>query len=199
MEKYMPKLDTASIDILFANARTYNGWQDAPVSAETLHTLYDTMKWAPTSANCSPLRIIFVTSPAGKEKLKPCLAEANVAKTMSAPVCAILAMDMAFYEKLLQLFPHTDARSWFVGKDAYIEATAFRNSTLQAGYFIMAARALGLDCGPMSGFDEGALNAAFFAGTTYKVNFLCNVGYGDPASLHPRSPRLAFDDACSVI
>jgi 3-hydroxypropanoate dehydrogenase len=195
----MAVLDEASLNVLFVNARTYNGWLDKPVRTETLHTLYNAMKWAPTSANCSPLRIVFVTSAAGKEKLKPCLQEGNVAKTMGAPVCAILAMDMAFYEKLPQLFPHTDARSWFVGKDAYSEATAFRNSSLQGGYFIMAARALGLDCGPMSGFDEAKLNAAFFADTTYKANFLCNVGYGDPASVHPRSPRLSFDEACSVM
>jgi 3-hydroxypropanoate dehydrogenase len=195
----MPKLDTASLDVLFAHARTFNAWQDKPISTGTLHALYDAMKYAPTSVNCSPLRIVFVTSAEAKEKLKPCLAEGNIAKTMSAPVCAVLAMDMAFYEKLPQLFLHTDARSWFVGKDAYIKDTAFRNSSLQGAYFIMAARAMGLDCGPMSGFDETALNAAFFADTNHKVNFLCNLGYGDPASLHPRSPRLSFDEACTVI
>jgi 3-hydroxypropanoate dehydrogenase len=195
----MTALTQQNLDVLFTNARTYNGWQEKPVADELLHQIYDVMKYAPTSANCSPLRIVFVKSSAAKEKLRYCLAEGNVEKTMSAPVCAILGMDMAFYEKLPQLFPHTDAKSWFVGKDDYIASTAFRNSSLQGAYFIMAARAFGLDCGPMSGFDEAKLNAAFFAGTTIKANFLCNLGYGDAASLHPRSPRLSFDEACSVL
>lgn len=183
---------------LFTDARTHSHWNDTPVPASVLEKLYGLMKYAPTSANCSPLRIVFVTSASAKQALKPCLAEGNVEKTMAAPVCAILAMDMAFYEKLPQLFPHTDAKSWFVGNQAMIEDTAFRNSSLQGAYFIMAARALGLDCGPMSGFDAGAVDAAFFAGTTCKTNFLCNLGYGDASKLHPRSPRLSFDEACRI-
>ncbi len=194
-------METLSQDgqaLLFTEARTYSAWQDTPVPDVLLRELYDLMKFGPTSANCCPLRIVFVTSPEAKERLKPCLAEGNIDKTMSAPVCAILGMDAEFYELMPKLFPHTDAKSWFVGNKQLIADTVFRNSSLQAAYFIMAARALGLDCGPMSGFDEGAVNSTFFAGTTFKANMLCNLGYGDPVSLHPRSPRLTFDDACQV-
>jgi len=152
----------------------------------------------PTSSNCLPLRVVFVTSKSAKEKLKSCLAAGNVEKTMSAPVTAIFGMDMEFYEKLPVLFPHTDARSWFVGNGTLIADTAFRNSSLQAAYFILAARAAGLDCGPMSGFDNGKVDAAFFLGTSVKSNFICNLGYGDASKLYPRGPRLGFDEACRV-
>jgi 3-hydroxypropanoate dehydrogenase len=187
------------IPSLFHDARTHSAWQPKPIPTELLHQLYDAMRYAPTSANCSPLRIVFVASDEAKAKLKPCLMEGNVEKTMSAPVCALLAMDMEFYNQLPKLFPHTDARSWFVGNDAMIYDTAFRNSSLQAAYFIMAARALGLDCGPMSGFDANAVNATFFAGTSHRINMMCNLGYGDTQKLHPRSPRLSFDEVCRII
>ena len=156
------------------------------------------MKMAPTSANCSPARLVFVRSDEAKAKLKPCLMEGNVEKTMSAPVCVIVGMDMQFYDQLPKLFPHADARSWFAGNDAAIQATAFRNSSLQGAYLIMAARALGLDCGPMSGFDAAAVEAAFFPEGNVKANFLINLGYGDATKVYPRSPRLAFDEACRI-
>jgi 3-hydroxypropanoate dehydrogenase len=192
-------IDQAAKDILYNDARTHSDWLNKPVETALLKQVYDLTKMAPTSVNCQPLRVIFVQSKDAKEKLKPCLAEGNVAKTMAAPVTAILGMDMAFYEHLPKLFPHTDAKSWFVGKDEFIESTAFRNSSIQGGYFILAARALGLDCGPMSGFDNAKLDAAFFGGTTIKSNFLVNLGYGDASKLHPRSPRPDFDDFCSII
>lgn len=192
-------LNDEALDLLFRNARTHNVWLDQPVSEELLHQLYELLKWGPTSANSSPARIVFVKSPEAKEKLVACMSEGNAAKTRQAPVTAIIGMDMEFYEKLPQLFPHTDARSWFAGKQASIEATAFRNSSLQGAYLIIAARALGLDCGPMSGFDADKLNAAFFAGTPVKVNFVCSLGYGDAAKLFPRSPRLSFDEACAIV
>jgi 3-hydroxypropanoate dehydrogenase len=157
------------------------------------------MKWGPTSANTSPARFVFVKSKEGKEKLLPCMSPGNVDKTKAAPVTVIVAQDLEFYEKLPTLFPHVDARSWFKGKPAFIESTAFRNSTLQGGYFIIAARALGLDCGPMSGFDNAKVDAAFFAGTSWKSNFVCNLGYGDSAQLHPRNPRLDFNEACRIV
>ena len=191
-------MEQSGLDLLFNNARTYNNWQDKPVSDDTLHALFDLVRMGPTSANCSPARIVFVKSDAAKEKLKACLAEGNVAKTMAAPVCAIIAHDMEFHEHLPKLFPHTDAKSWFAGKPDFIESTAFRNGTLQGGYLIMAARALGLDCGPMSGFDNEAVDKAFFASTTYKSNFLCNLGYGDDKDMFPRSPRFDFDEACRI-
>jgi nitroreductase len=192
-------LDSAALDTLFRNARTHNGWLDKPVTDAQLQEIYDLLKWAPTSANCSPARIVFVKSAEGKEKLLPCMAPGNVDKTKAAPVTAIIGMDTAFYEKLPQLFPHADAKSWFVGNQPMIDATAFRNSSLQGAYFIVAARAIGLDCGPMSGFDADKVNAAFFAGTSVKVNFICNLGNGDPAKLYGRSPRLSFDEACKVV
>lgn len=191
-------LDDAALDALFRAARTHNAWQDRPVSPETLRAVWDLAKWGATSANCSPARIVFVVTPEGKAKLKPCLAPGNVEKTMAAPATALIGHDEAFHEKLPELFPHADARSWFVGNEPLIKATAFRNGTLQGAYLMLAARALGLDCGPMSGFDTLKADAAFFAGTTVKSNFLCNLGYGDPAGLHPRSPRLSFDEACII-
>lgn len=185
---------------LFDDARTHNAWLDRPVPDELLHRLYDLMKWGPTSANCCPARILFVKTPEAKARLVPCMGEGNQAKTAAAPVTAIIGMDMQFYEKLPQLFPHNpEARSWFEGKPDVIQSTAFRNSSLQGGYFIMAARALGLDCGPMSGFDAPRVDAEFWLGTAVKTNFICNLGYGDPSQLFPRSPRLAFEQACRIV
>ena len=192
------KLDQAALDQLFAAARTHNVWQDRPVSDELLHELYECMKWGPTAANGSPARIVFVKSRAAKERLLPCMAPGNQDKTRAAPVTVIVAMDGAFYEKLPVLFPQADARSWFVGNQALIDATAFRNSSLQGAYLILAARALGLDCGPMSGFDADKINAAFFQDGTVKANFVCNLGYGDHAKLFPRNPRLSFAEACRI-
>ena len=193
------KLAEAALDQLFRTARTYNAFLPREVTDEQLHALYELMKFGPTSANCSPMRLVFVKSAAAKEKLKPFLSDGNRAKTMAAPVTAIVANDHAFYEKLPQLFPHADARSWFAGNQPLIDTTAFRNATLQGAYLIMAARALGLDCGPMSGFDNAGVDQAFFAGTTVKSNFLINIGYGDSSrDLFPRSPRLSFDEACRV-
>jgi len=192
-------IDERALDVLFRQARTHNGWDGEPVGEDLLRAVWDLARMGPTSANCSPARIVFVISPEAKSKLKPCLIEGNVDKTMAAPATAIIGHDLAFHDRLPELFPHTDARSWFVGKQALIETTAFRNGTLQGAYFILAARAMGLDCGPMSGFDNAKVDEAFFAGTTIQSNFLCNVGYGDPDKLHPRSPRLAFDEACKVV
>jgi len=192
-------IDPSALDTLFNNARTHSAWLDRKVDPAVLKQVYDLTKMAPSSANCQPLRITFVMSPQAKAKLKPCLAEGNVEKTMAAPVTAILGMDMEFYEQLPTLFPHTDARSWFAGNAKLIESTAFRNSAIQGGYFILAARAMGLDCGPMSGFDNAKLDEVFFAGTPIKSNFICNLGYGDASQLHPRSPRPAFEEFCKVL
>lgn len=183
---------------LFDDARTQNGWLDTPVSDETLRALYELYKWGPTSANCSPARVIFVRSETAKARLVACMAEGNKAKVQQAPVTAIIGMDMAFYEQLPKLFPHTDARSWFVGNEPMIKATAFRNSSLQGAYLMLAARALGLGCGPMSGFDAAKLDAEFWAGSSVKTNFVCSLGHGDPAKVHPRSPRLPFEEACQL-
>jgi 3-hydroxypropanoate dehydrogenase len=193
-------LPDVALDQLFREARTANGWLDRPVAAETLRALYDLVKWGPTSANIQPLRLKFVTSAAAKERLKPHLSAGNVEKTMAAPVVAILGQDMAFYEHLPRMFPHNQtAKSWFEGKPEVIEASAFRNASLQGGYLILAARALGLDAGPMSGFDAAGVDATFWAGTTVKTNFLCSLGHGDPAKLFPRSPRFAFEEACEIL
>ncbi|MFM1822469.1 MAG: hypothetical protein RI967_735 [Planctomycetota bacterium] len=194
----MPPLDADALAQLFLDARTHNAWLDQAVSDATLRELYALLRWAPTAANSSPLRVVFVKSAEAKARLLPCMAPGNVEKTKAAPVTAILAMDMEFHEKLPKLFPHTDARSWYAGNPPLIEENAFRNSSMQGGYFILAARALGLDCGPMSGFDAAKVNEAFFAGTTHRVNFICNLGYGDAAKLFPRSPRLDFDEACAI-
>jgi len=193
-----PPLSAAALDTLFMEARSYNAWSDKPVPDEMLEEIWNIARMGPTSANCSPARVVFVTSMAAKEKLRPCLMDGNVDKTMQAPATALIGHDMAFYEKLPELFPHTDARAWFVGNDALIEETAFRNGTLQGAYLMLAARARGLDCGPMSGFDKGKVNEAFFAGTTAKVNFMVNIGYGIEKDLFSRSPRLAFAQACRV-
>ena len=190
------KLDDAVLDTVFREARSYNGYTDQPVAESELHAIWDLMKWGPTSANCSPARISFVKSAEGKAKLMAAMPPPNAEKVRQAPVTAVIGMDMAFFEKLPQLFPHADAKAWFVGNQPMIDATAFRNSSLQGGYFIIAARALGLGCGPMSGFDAAQLDAAFWAGTTVKTNFVCCLGQGDPAKVFPRSPRLGFEEAC---
>ncbi|MEO8527199.1 MAG: malonic semialdehyde reductase [Caldimonas sp.] len=187
-----------STEQLFDNARTQNGFLAEPVPEAKLRQLWDMMKWGPTSANCSPARIIFVTSPEAKEKLLPGMSPGNVDKTRAAPVTAIVGMDMEFYEKLPYLFPHADARSWFVGKKEFSDTAAFRNSSIQGGYFIVAARALGLDCGPMSGFDHATVDAAFWSGTAVKTNFICNLGHGDSSKVFTRSPRLSFEEACRI-
>ncbi len=188
-----------STEQIFDNARTANAFTSRAVEDTLLHQLYDLLKWGPTSANCSPARIQFVKSAEAKANLLPCLAPANVAKSQSAPVTAIIGMDMQFFEKLPQLFPHADARSWFVGNQPMIDATAFRNSSLQGGYFIIAARALGLDCGPMSGFDAAKMDAQFWAGTAVKTNFVCTLGYADASKTFARSPRLGFAEACQIV
>lgn len=187
------------LDLMFLEGRTHSVWLDKPVEDDLLHQAYDLAKMGPTSANSCPMRIAFVKSFEAKARLKSCLNEANVAKTMAAPVTAIIAYDLEFYEQLPKLFPHTDARGWFVGKAAYIQETAFRNGTLQGAYFMLAARALGLDCGPMSGFDNAAVDEAFFAGTPIRSNFLCNLGYGDSSKLFPRSTRLSFEEICKIL
>ena len=185
---------------LFEDARTQNGFLPDPVGDDTLRRIYELMKWGPTSANCSPARFLFVRSPEAKARLAPCMSAGNRAKTLQAPVTAIIGMDMAFYEKLPQLFPHDQsARSWFEGKPEVIKATAFRNGSLQGAYFMLAARAHGVDCGPMSGFDAPQVDAAFWAGTTVQTNFICNLGKGDPSKVFPRSPRLSFEEACTVL
>lgn len=193
------RLSEEAFDQLFRSARTHNAWQKRDVADDVLRELVDLLKMAPTSVNCSPVRLVFVKSAAAKEKLKPFLNAGNVEKTMAAPVTAIIATDYKFYDHLPKLFPHTDARSWFAGKQQHAETTAFRNGTLQAGYLILAARSLGLDCGPMSGFDNAGVDMAFFPDSDTKSNFLCNLGYGDAAGLRPRSPRFIFDEMARIV
>lgn len=205
-------LSTEALDQLFGGARTHSHWLDKPVPDELLQQVYDLMRMGPTSANCSPVRIVFVRSKEAKERLRPALNQGNVEKTMAAPVTAIIGHDMRFFEYLPKLFPHAPARDWFVDNSELAAATAFRNGSLQGGYFIMAARALGLDCGPMSGFDNAVVDREFFAEkgdgafqqehcpeSHIKSNFLCNLGYGDPSMLHPRSPRFEFDEVCRIL
>jgi 3-hydroxypropanoate dehydrogenase len=192
-------LPDAVLDRVFRTARTFNRYLDRPVATETLHAIWDLLKWGPTSANQEPLRIVWCTSDEAKDRLAATSSSANAPKIRAAPVTAILGMDLAFYDRLPQLFPHVDARAWFVGNEALIHESAFRNSALQGAYFIIAARLLGLDCGPMSGFDAAKVNEAFFAGTTHQVNFITTLGYGDPAGLHDRLPRLDFDDANRIV
>jgi nitroreductase len=192
-------LDKAALATLFTDARTHNFWQEKPVSDALCQQVYDLAKWGATSANCSPARFVFVKSPEEKDKLVAAVAPGNQAKVKAAPVTVIIGTDMEFYEKLPKLFPHADAKSWFVGNQPMIDATAFRNGTLQGAYLMLAARSLGLDCGPMSGFDAEKINTAFFANSTVKVNFICSLGYGEAAKLFPRSPRLAFEEACKII
>jgi 3-hydroxypropanoate dehydrogenase len=188
-----------ALDQLFRLARTQNKWQDRPVSPTLLHALYDLLRMGPTSANCSPARFVFVTTPEARERLKPHLSPGNVPKVMSAPVTVIIGTDHKFYERLPYLFPHTNARAWFEGNEKLAEVTAFRNGTLQGGYLILAARAVGLDCGPMSGFNNAAVDEEFFPNTSVKSNFICSLGYGDPSGLFERSPRLSFDEACQIV
>jgi 3-hydroxypropanoate dehydrogenase len=189
-------LDDRALDQLFRTARTQNKWTDRPVPDAKLHEMYDLLKMAPTSANASPGRFVFIRTSEGKAKLKPALSAGNLEKTMTAPVTVIVAHDLHFYDKLPVLFPHApDAKSWFTGSYSFAEQTAFRNGSLQGAYLILAARAVGLDAGPMSGFDAAKVDEAFFAGTQWKTNFLVNLGYGDPSGLFPRSPRLDFDEA----
>jgi len=192
-------LEAAAHDLLFREARTHNKWQDKPVTDEQIRALYDLLKFGPTSANSSPARFVFIRTKEGKAKLAPALSAGNTEKTMSAPVTAIVAYDPKFFQKLPQLFPHNaDAINWFTSNDSLAATTAFRNGTLQGAYLMIAARALGLDTGAMSGFDNDTVDKAFFAQNGWRSNFLVNIGYGDPAGLFDRSPRLDFDEACQL-
>lgn len=188
-------LDDAGLDLIFRTARTANHYRGEPVTEEHLRAIWDLLKWGPTSANCSPVRIVWLLSQEAKDKLAAHASGSNAPKIRAAPVAAVVGMDLAFHDKLPELFPHADARSWFTGNEELIRTTAFRNSSLQGAYLIIAARSLGFDVGPMSGFDNGAVDAAFFAGTTIKSNFILTLGHADPASIYPRNPRLAFDEA----
>jgi len=191
-------LPAAALDQLFRAARTHNGFAAEPIDDTTLLALHELMKWGPTAANSCPARFVFIRSPAAKEKLRPALMPGNVDKTMAAPATVLIGRDLEFHEHLPRLFPHADAKSWFAGKPAVIEHSAMLNASLQAGYLIIAARALGLDCGPMSGFDPAIADAAFFAGTAIRSFMLVNLGRGDPAKVHPRGPRFEFDEACRI-
>ena len=193
------QLDDRSLNILFREAHTHSNWLDKPISDALLKQVYELMKWAPTSANSSPARIVFVRSAAGKQRLLPAMSPGNLEKTRTAPVTAIIAHDLEFYEKLPTLFPHADARSWFAGNQSLIETTAFRNGTLQGAYLLLAARSLGLDAGPMSGFDNEKVDREFFPDSNVKSNFLINLGYGDSSKLFPRSPRLRFEAAVQIL
>jgi len=192
-------LHDSGLDLLFRQARTYSHWGDGEVGDVLLQAVYDLAKMPPTSANSNPMRLNFLRSQDAKDRLKPALSSGNLAKTMAAPVTAIIGYDTRFYEELPRLAPHGNARAWFEGKPALIEETAFRNGTLQGAYFILAARALGLDCGPMSGFDRDRVDREFFPDGRIKSNFLCNLAYGDASKLHPRAPRLDFEDACQIL
>jgi 3-hydroxypropanoate dehydrogenase len=195
----MATLDAAGMDLVFREARTHIAWLDKPVDDALLRQVWDLAKLGPTSANMSPMRIVFVKSKEAKAKLKPSLDAGNVDKTMAAPATAILGMDIRFYELMPKLFPFADAKAWFKDlPETTLEYMALRNSSLQGAYLMLAARSLGLDCGPMSGFNNAKVDAAFFAGTTVKSNFLCNLGYGDKSKLHPRAPRLSFEEACKI-
>jgi 3-hydroxypropanoate dehydrogenase len=191
-------LPDAALDQIFRTGRTFRAWRDQPVADETLRAVYDLMKWGPTASNSSPARIVFVKSPAAKERLRPALDASNVDKTMAAPATAIVAYDLEFHSRMAVLSPATDVKKTFVERPDVALATAMRNGSLQGAYLILAARAVGLDCGPMSGFDNAKVDAAFFPGGKIKSNFLCNLGYGDPEKLRPRAPRLAFDEACRI-
>lgn len=195
-------LTGADLDILFREARTYKTWTDRPVSDDTLRQIHDLAKFGATEANCCPLRVIYVRSKEAKERLRPILDKGNVDQTMAAPVTAIFGTDFEFYEKMPKLFPHTDARAWFVGKEEKIRVTAIRSANLQAAYYMLAARSLGLDCGPMSGFKKDEATREFFAGKfggKVEANFLCNMGYGTPEGLYPRGPRLDFSEAIEIV
>ncbi len=192
------RLPDASLDALFSQARTHNVWRDATVDDGVLRELYRLVALGPTSANCSPARLLFIRSAEGRERLRPALSKGNLAKTMTAPVNVVVAYDRTFFEELPRLFPHTDARSWFVSSRSLAEETALRNGSMQGAYLILAARSLGLDVGVLSGFDRAKVDAEFFAGTSWTANFIVNLGYGDPSALHPRLPRLGFDEACRL-
>ncbi len=192
-------LDDSALNLVFREARTHSKWTDQPVTDNELRSVFDLLKMAPTSANCSPARFLFLRTREAKEKLRPALSAGNVEKTMAAPVTAIVAHDPHFSDQLPKLFPHADAKSWFSGNYDLAQETAFRNGTLQGGYLILAARALGLDCGPMSGFDNAKVDTAFLADRGWKSNFLVNIGHGDAAALFPRSPRFTFDEACQLL
>ena len=192
-------LDDNALDLILREARTHNAWLDRPVPDDKLRQVHALMKWGPTSANCSPARIVFIRSPAGKARLEPALSPGNLEKTRTAPVTAIIGYDTRFFEHLPRLFPHADMRGPYKDNPVAAETAAFRNGTLQGAYFIIAARALGLDCGPMSGFDNAKVDAEFFAGTAVKSNFLCNLAYGDPKGLFQRSPRFDFADVCQIL
>ena len=188
-----------ALDQLFRHGRTYYAWKPEPVATQKLEEIYELFKLGPTSANCSPARVVFLTTEQAKARLLPTLSPMNVEKSRTAPVVALIAYDLEFYEKLPTLFPFVDAKAWFVGNEKMIHDTAVRNGTLQGGYFMLAARALGLDCGPMSGFDAGKVDAEFFPDGKWKINFVCNLGYGDATGQHSRAPRLGFDEACRVL
>lgn len=195
-------LDTLSddgLDLIFRRARTHNAWRDAPVEPTLLRQVYNLARMGPTSANCCPARFLFVVSREAKQRLKPHLMAGNRDKTMAAPVTVIIGYDLRFYELLPKLFPHTDAKSWFDSDEALARTTAFRNGTLQGAYLMIAARALGLDCGPMSGFDNAGVDKEFFPNGQVRSNFLCNLGKGDPRGVFPRGPRLEFDEACQIL
>jgi len=193
-------LDAAGLDLIFREARSHNAWLDKPIPDETLQELFDIVKWGPTSANCSPARFVFIRTKEAKERLAPALSSGNMAKTMAAPVNVIVAYDPKFHEKLPQLFPHNpDAASWFTSNESLAATTAFRNGTLQGAYLMLAARALGLDCGGMSGFDNAKVDQEFLADRGWRSNFLVNLGYGDPAALFGRHPRLDYTDACVLL
>jgi 3-hydroxypropanoate dehydrogenase len=195
----MPAINDVALDQLFRTARTHNAWTDEPVSDDTLHELYELLKQGPTSANNSAGRFLFLRTREAKERLRPALSAGNTEKTMAAPVTVIVAYDPKFYDHLPRLFPHTDARSWYAENEELAEATAFRNGTLQGAYLIMAVRALGLDCGGMSGFDNAKVDQEFLTDRGWKSNFLLNIGHGDPAGVRPKGPRFAFDEACLLL
>jgi 3-hydroxypropanoate dehydrogenase len=192
-------LNEEALEQLFTKARTHNGWLNRPVPDRLLREAVDIAKWGPTSANCSPMRVIFVRSQEAKERLAPALSAGNLAKTMAAPATAIVAYDLNFYEYLPRLYPAADAKSWFAGNEELIRQTAFRNGSLQGAYLIVALRALGLDVGPMSGFDNAKVDAAFFPDSAVKSNFLINIGYGDESKLYPRGPRFSFDEIAKIV
>jgi len=195
-----PTINDQAMDQLFRVARSQNGWKDEPISDTLMYAVYDLMRWGPTSANCSPARFIFVKSHEAKQRLKPHLAENNVDKVLTAPMCVIIGHDLEFYEKMPQLFPHNpEAKDWFSGDPVAAEVIAMRNGSLQGAYFMIAARALGLDCGPMSGFDNDGVDKEFFSGGTVKSNFICSIGVGDPSKVFERLPRLSFEEACEVL
>ena len=195
-----PGIDERGQDLLFRKARTHHGWSDQPVDDHTLRELYELLKWGPTSFNCTPARFVFLRTPSAKERLRPALSRSNVEQTMAAPVTVIVAQDLAFYRQLPRLFPSNPAASaWFDNAPELAGTTALRNAALQGAYLILGARALGLDCGPMSGFDQDLVDRSFFAGQEWRSNFLCNLGHGDPAKLRPRGPRLEFEESCVLL